>query len=49
MKSIYQARRKNTGTLKIEHFTGPLKYDYTGNWELDTETGKFAKDATDAI
>ena len=49
MKSLYQARRKNSNTPKIEHFPGDLNYDWqTGNWETCT-AGVHAKDATDAI
>ena len=48
MKSLYQARRKRSGTMKIEHFPGDLIYDFTGNWEVDL-AGQNAKDTTDAI
>ena len=48
MKSLYQARRKRTGTMKIEHFPGDLIYDFIGNWETDL-AGQNAKDTTDAI
>jgi hypothetical protein len=49
MKSLYQARRKNTGSMKIEHFPGDLCYTWdVGNW-LSCTAGVNAKDATDAI
>jgi hypothetical protein len=48
MKSLYQARRKRTGTMKIEHFPGDLVYDYSGDWMVD-QAGVNAKDTTDAI
>lgn len=49
MKSLHQERRKNTGTLKIEHFKGDLNYDWqNGTWET-CQAGINAKDTTDAI
>lgn len=48
MKSLYSAKRKRTGTVKIDHFAGDLVYDYSGDWAIDT-AGVNAKDATDAI
>jgi hypothetical protein len=49
MKSLYQARRKNTGSMKIEHFPGDLNYAWeNGDWTTCT-AGINAKDATDAI
>jgi hypothetical protein len=49
MKSLYQARRKNTGSMKIEHFAGDLNYAWeNGTWESCT-AGINAKDTTDAI
>jgi hypothetical protein len=49
MRSLYQARRKNTGSMKIEHFPGDLTYDWNyGDWETGM-AGSNAKDTTDAI
>jgi len=49
MKSLYQARRKNTNTPKIEHFPGDLNYDWqNGGWDT-CQAGTNAKDTTDAI
>lgn len=48
MKSLYQHRRKRTGSMKIEHFYGDLVYDYLGNWDSDM-AGQNAKDITDAV
>jgi hypothetical protein len=48
MKSLYQSRRKRTGTMKIDHFPGELVYDFSGNW-IEDSAGVNAKDATDAI
>jgi hypothetical protein len=48
MKSLYQSRRKRTGTMKIDHFPGDLVSDWTGDWLTDS-AGRNAKDCTDAI
>jgi hypothetical protein len=49
MKSLYQARRKNTGSMKIEHFAGDLNYAWeNGDW-VTCGAGINAKDTTDAI
>jgi hypothetical protein len=48
MKSLYQSRRKRTGTMKIDHFPGDLIYDYSGDWLVD-QAGVNAKDTCDAI
>jgi hypothetical protein len=49
MKSLYQARRKNTGSMKIEHFPGDLNYAWEmGDW-TSCGAGYHAKDCTDAI
>lgn len=50
MKSLHEVRRKQTGTIKIDHFDGDLDYEWEkGNWQSNTVTGYNAKDATDAI
>jgi hypothetical protein len=49
MKSLHEIRRVRTGSVKIDHFEGPLNYDWEdGTWESCT-AGINAKDATDAI
>jgi hypothetical protein len=48
MRSLYQSRRKRTGTMKIDHFPGDLIYDYSGDWTIDL-AGQNAKDTCDAI
>lgn len=49
MKSLHEVRRARTGSVKIDHFEGPLNYDWEdGTWESCT-AGINAKDATDAI
>lgn len=49
MKSLHEVRRVRTGSVKIDHFEGPLNYDWEdGTWESCT-AGINAKDATDAI
>lgn len=49
MKSLHEKRRKNTGSVKIDHFEGELNYNYEeGTWESCT-AGINAKDCTDAI
>jgi len=49
MKSLYSAKRKTTGAIKIEHFPGDLNYDWqNGDWNTCT-AGVNAKDTTDAI
>jgi hypothetical protein len=49
MKSLYQARRKNTGSMKIDHFPGDLNVAWdSGDWNSCT-AGINAKDSTDAI
>ncbi len=50
MKSLHEVRRKQTGTIKIDHFDGDLDYEWEkGNWQSNVVTGYNAKDATDAI
>ncbi|MBR6612044.1 MAG: hypothetical protein IKK93_07390 [Campylobacter sp.] len=50
MKSLHEVRRKQTGTIKIDHFDGDLDYEWEkGNWQSNNVTGYNAKDATDAI
>lgn len=50
MKSLHEVRRKQTGTVKIDHFEGDLDYEWEkGNWKSNVATGYNAKDATDAI
>jgi len=49
MKSLHLAKRKQTGSVKIDHFIGDLSYDYTnGDWDHCT-AGVNAKDVTDCI
>lgn len=50
MKSLHEVRRKQTGTIKIDHFEGDLDYEWEkGNWQSNVATGYNAKDTTDAI
>lgn len=50
MKSLHETRRKQTGTIKIDHFEGDLDYEWEkGNWQSNVATGYNAKDTTDAI
>lgn len=50
MKSLHEVRRKQTGTIKIDHFEGDLDYEWEkGNWQSNVVTGYNAKDTTDAI
>ena len=50
MKSLHEVRRKQTGTIKIDHFEGDLDYEWEkGNWQSNIVTGYNAKDTTDAI
>ena len=50
MKSLHETRRKNSGSVKIDHFTGDLDYEWEeGTWMSNTSTGYNAKDATEAI
>lgn len=50
MKSLHEVRRKQTGTIKINHFEGDLDYEWEkGNWQSNVVTGYNAKDTTDAI
>lgn len=49
MKSLHEVRRVRTGSVKIDHFEGPLNYDWEdGTWQSCT-AGINAKDCTDAI
>ena len=49
MKSLHEIRRKNTGSVKIDHFEGELNYEWeSGTWESCT-AGVNAKDTCDAI
>lgn len=49
MKSLHEVRRARTGSVKIDHFEGPLNYDWEdGTWQSCT-AGINAKDCTDAI
>jgi len=49
MNSLYFAKRKTTGTVKVDHFPGDLNYDWqNGSWNTCT-AGVNAKDCTDAI
>ena len=49
MKSLHEVRRVRTGSVKIDHFEGPLNYDWEdGTWQSCT-AGINAKDVSDAI
>ena len=49
MKSLHEVRRLRSNSVKIDHFEGPLCYEWEdGTWE-SCEAGKNAKDCTDAI
>jgi hypothetical protein len=47
MKSLQMTKRRS-GSLKIDHTSGDLTYEYTGDWNTD-QAGINAKDSTDAI
>lgn len=49
MKSLHEVRRARTGSVKIDHFEGPLCYEWEdGTWE-SCRAGINAKDAVDSI
>jgi hypothetical protein len=48
MKSLHMAKRKQSGSVKVDHFLGELVYDWTGDWATDL-CGVNAKDGTDAV
>jgi hypothetical protein len=50
MKSLYMAKRKTTGSVKVDHFVGDLVYEFQGpnQWNTD-RAGYFAKDGTDCV
>lgn len=50
MRALHETRRKQTGTVKIDHFEGELSYDWEdGTWESNTHCGANAKDCLDAV